>query len=365
MIPQAFLASATAATADASVEDLVQNGQFYAAAITSARQLSDLSTSSSTKLETVFDLLYTRLACLSIINRACLEIAAIESLELRDLTAAMYLHPVTNEHVVPWHLRILAVRLQSIGYKDWRRGVMAFYVLAHDARLGVAKARSEKNTNSETLWASRLHDVSIRVANVLVEMGDLDAANRHLRTLDSQGISEASRKRLLVMQILVWLQVGDLRATKRCLATLHGSSDSIMSPTLNTIEATGSEDYSSRVLLALANMAEGNFPAAALEWEQLEKSHEDDDMISQNLAICLLYTGRLVEAHEILENAVDESSAAPFHSLLFNLSTFYELSSDKARENKTKLTERVAQITPSSSGWQRSTTDFKMESIRT
>jgi tetratricopeptide (TPR) repeat protein len=362
MIPQAFLSSANAAKADASVSELVQNGQFYAAAITSARRLANLS--ADTDLQTVFGLFYTRLACLSIINKMCLEIAAVESLELRDLTAAMYLDPVTNEHVAPWHLRVLAVRLQSIGFKDWRRGVMSYYILAHDARQQIAKARREKNTEHETLWSSRLHDLGIRVANMLVEMGDLEAAGRHLKTLSSDGLPESEKQRIAVMQVMVWLQIGDLRSAKRCLAPMYASVDTVTSPTLEAMTSCSSGDYPARVLHALTQMAEGNFSLAAEEWSSLEKDNENDDMVIQNRAICLLYTGRMHEAHQSLEQAVEKSDSAPFHTLLFNLCTFYELSSDRAREMKTGLTEQVARKAPVGKGWQRATADFKMEAVR-
>ncbi|KIW08172.1 uncharacterized protein PV09_01103 [Verruconis gallopava] len=364
MIPQAFLSSVNAAKADASVEELVEQGHFYAAAIMSARRLANLY--GNADLLTVFNLFYTRLACLSLINNACLEIAAVESLELRDLTAAMYLDPITNEHIVPWHLRVLAVRLQSIGFKDWRRGIMSYYLLAHDARQNIAKARHKPDPENEKLWSARLHDLGIRVANMLVEMSDLDAAGRHLRTLLLDERDEAEKKRLTFMQILVWLQIGDLRAARRCLATLYGASVPVASPSLEAMDLTteASESYTARVLHALTHMAEGNFSTAAEEWSSIQASYPEDDMIRQNKAICLLYMGRMHEAHRCLEKAVEDAAAAPSHSLLFNLCTFYELSSDRAREMKGKLAEKVAEKEPASSGWQRSTADFKMETLR-
>jgi tetratricopeptide (TPR) repeat protein len=200
---------------------------------------------------------------------------------------------------------------------------------------------------------------------MLVEMGDLEAAGRHLRTLEMDGLAEAERKRMLIMQVMVWLQIGDLRAAKRCLANIYDSStDTNMSPTLEAMDPSSSDDYAARVLHALAQMAEGNFATAADEWEALEEDHENDDMVIQNRAICLLYTGRMLEGHQCLEQAVEQSESAPFHALLFNLCTFYELSSDRAREMKTSLMERVAQVPPGPSGWQRSTADFKMEALR-
>jgi trafficking protein particle complex subunit 12 len=278
----------------------------------------------------------------------------VESIELRDLTGAFYRHPVTNEHIVPWHLRILAVRLQSIGFKDWRRGIMALYLLAQDARQEILKARHEGQAQGEKLWKSRLFDVGIRVASMLVEMADLDAAARHLRTIEIEGdLEEADKKRITIMAALLWLQIGDLRAAKRCISPISEELGSDELP-----------DFSMHVFTALVKMAEGEFPAAVTAWEQLRAAHPTDSMMSQNLAICLLYTGRVTEAHQVLENAVTESSSIPSHSLLFNLCTVYELCSESAQEMKARLTERVADVKPSSLGWERSTADFKLDGIR-
>jgi tetratricopeptide (TPR) repeat protein len=352
IIPQAFTESPHAAVQGASVNDLVASGQFYAAAVASARQLASISDQSDTT--TIFELFYTRLACLTLINKACQEIAAVESLELRDLTGTFYRHPVTNEHLVHWDLRILAVRLQSIGFKDWRRGIMAFYTLAQDARQEISKARVNSQKQDELLWRSRLLDVGTRVASLLVEMGDLDAAARHLRTIEiEEDLESDGKKRITMMAALLWLQIGDIRAAKRC-----------MNPVSDEASSEEPMDISMQVFTALVEMADGEFAAAVTLWEHLKKIHPADAMISQNLAICLLYTGRVAEAHQVLEAAVAQSTSVSSHSLLFNLCTVYELCSERARDMKARLTERVATVKPSSLGWERSTADFKLEGIR-
>lgn len=352
IIPQAFMESPHAAVEGVPVDDLVSNGQFYAAAIASAQQLANISDYSDSAR--IFQLFYTRLACLTLINKSCQEIAAVESLELRDLAGTFYRHPITNEHLVNWDLRVLAVRLQSIGFKDWRRGIMAFYTLGQDARQEIAKARLASKAQDENLWKSRLLDVGIRVASMLVEMGDLDAAARHLRTVEiEKELDEDEKKRVTMMAALLWLQIGDLRAATRYITPIS--------------EEAGSEvpaDISMQVFTALVEMAEGKFAAAVTAWEQLQEIHTADAMVSQNLAICLLYTGRVTEAHQVLEAAVAQSGSVPSHSLLFNLCTIYELCSERARDMKARLTQRVAAVKPSSLGWERSAADFKLEGVR-
>lgn len=351
-IPQPFTDSPHAAVEGVAVGHLVSTGKFHAAAIASAQQLAAISDYSDAA--TIFELFYTRLACLTLINKSCQDIAAMESLELRDLAGTFYRHPITNEHLVNWHLRVLAVRLQSIGFKDWRRGIMAYYTLGQDARQEITRARLASKIQDERLWTSRLLDVGIRVASMLVEMGDLDAAARHLRTVEiEKDLDEDEKKRVSMMAALLWLQIGHLRAAKRCIT-----------PVAEEVGSEAPADISMQVFTALVEMAEGQFAAAVTAWEQLKEIHPTDAMVSQNLAICLLYTGHVTEANQVLETAVDQSGSAPSHSLLFNLCTIYELCSERARDMKARLIERVAAVKPSSLGWERSAVDFKLEGVR-
>ena len=48
------------------------------------------------------------------------------------------------------------------------------------------------------------------------------------------------------------------------------------------------------------------------------------------------------------------------HTLLFNLTTMYELATDRAKGLKTRLTERVAALEPSAQGWEKTNADFKL-----
>lgn len=48
------------------------------------------------------------------------------------------------------------------------------------------------------------------------------------------------------------------------------------------------------------------------------------------------------------------------HTLLFNLATIYELCTDKSRALKSKLAERMAEMEPTTRGWEKSNADFKL-----
>lgn len=247
---------------------------------------------------------------------------------------------------------------------------MQYYMLASEARQEIVATRAEGDSEGELLWTTRLRDLGIRVASVLIEMGDAEAAARHLRTLDFEpGLGIVDKRRIVGMEVLVWLRLGDLRAARRCICRLRGSSPS--APTSPSVEIPSWEheevheeqenDFPTKVLSALLRTSEGEFATAVQEWTALREVAPDDYMVAQNLAVCLVYTGRLAEAREMLEKLLNEDEGAgAFRSLLFNLCTVYELCTERAKGLKVGLTEKVAQAAPSESGWEHATVDFKL-----
>ncbi|KAJ8127919.1 hypothetical protein O1611_g5717 [Lasiodiplodia mahajangana] len=110
-------------------------------------------------------------------------------------------------------------------------------------------------------------------------------------------------------------------------------------------------------------MADGEYEGALEKWrglrEEMARDGVKDEMVGVNLAVCLLYTGRMPEGRDLLEELVDAGQTS--HTLLFNLTTMYELCSDRAKTLKMHLAERVANIEPGSgSGWEKTNADFKL-----
>jgi len=67
------------------------------------------------------------------------------------------------------------------------------------------------------------------------------------------------------------------------------------------------------------------------------------------------------QAREILETLIDEGNN--FHALTFNLSTIYELCTERSRALKIGLAEKVAGIQEESgekNGWEKVNGDFKL-----
>lgn len=83
-------------------------------------------------------------------------------------------------------------------------------------------------------------------------------------------------------------------------------------------------------------MGDGTFPFRLLFF--LTHSQANN-----NAAVCLLYLGRLKESLGQLEGLVQQDPALYLHeSVLFNLTTMYELESSRSTQKKQALLEAVA-----------------------
>ena len=168
---------------------------------------------------------------------------------------------------------MLVVRLQALAFGEARRGVVGYYDLARDAR---AEHRKAGTKDERRVWKERLEDLGVRVGNALIDMGDLGAARRHFETLRGAGGKEDD-KVLDGRLALLCLKMGDVVAARRY------------------IDATaGDENGKSGMLEPLLSMADGGYEDAAKQWRALIEG-EHSLLARQNLAVCLLYLGKLDE----------------------------------------------------------------------
>lgn len=157
---------------------------------------------------------------------------------------------------------------------------MGYYELAREARLKVRKADGEERL----MWTARLQDLGIRVGNALVEMGDLEGAARHLKTLRIPTGEEEEDRTTSARLALLYLRLGDVDAARVYV---------------DYNEEEKGQMTTSSVLRPLLSMAEGQYDNAVNEWRDLRDhaSEQESTMMKQNLAVCLLYTGRIDEVH--------------------------------------------------------------------
>ncbi|QIW95054.1 hypothetical protein AMS68_000572 [Peltaster fructicola] len=330
-VPAAFLQSTSKPSSTTPLTDLLGHGHFRQAAEVALRELLQASIDDAQR---ILQLLYCRLACLTLISRP--DVAADEALPLLDFITSNASGVSEAVSLIPWSLRILLVRLQSIAAQDGgRRAIMALYGLAGEARANIRDARSEGDEDARSIWASRLFDLGLRVSDTLVEMGELETATRHLETLVG-----GSQDEVLIRKVLLRLRTGDVITARRHFEEL-------------------SQPDNRAVYGALLSSFDADVTDAVMSWRSLSQlsSHE---VAAQNEAVFLLYSGRIDEALHILETLVEKGLV--FYTLLFNLSTMHELCSDNAESKKqdiaAKLASRAGQS--SSTAWERSVVELKL-----
>ncbi|MCJ1391315.1 hypothetical protein MMC18_004178 [Xylographa bjoerkii] len=334
--PTPFRNSPHAPTPDTPLPTLLSHGHFRPAASLAA---SLLTTPPLPALPTdIFPLLYVRLTCLVLIG--ALPLAAQEAQTLGDLSASLYRHPETGAHLVPWELRVLAVRLGGVN-GEGRREVAGYYELAREARAEVLKGSKEE----KGVWKGRLEDLGLRVAGALVQMGDGGAAGRVLRGLKGEGMQDGLWRGRMG---LLYLKIGDVKTAREFIAPA----------TTATAIADGPEDSYGALLRPLLSLAEGDSDLAVSQLTAQRDATPFDPLVTLNLAVCLIYAGCLVEARPLLEELVDGGHT--FQTLLFNLATVYELCSEKARGLKMELAGKVAGREGRAWGWERGEGDFKL-----
>ena len=331
-IPETFLNPQNQPPLDTPLQDLLQHGHFRRAA---GAALIELSQCPPDDARPILQLLYTRLACLVLISRA--DLASVEAATLTDFLARNPPWAADVVPLIPWDLRLLLVRLQSIGAADGgRRGVMALYALAAEVRLRINEAREAGNDAELSLWSVRLNDLGLRVTDTLVEMGELETATRHLDTLSDVNVDELAYRKALLR-----LRVGDVAGAQHSVDKIHGA-------------------VRKAALEALLEVANGHYPEAVEKWRSRVDQDQNDALFGSNLAVGLLYTDKIAEARQVFEGMAESLSAFP--GLLFNLGTIYELCTEHALERKADLAGTMANKvpTPASGGWERSNFEFKL-----
>ncbi|THZ75551.1 hypothetical protein D6C88_06969, partial [Aureobasidium pullulans] len=335
-----FLDTSHQPAPDTDLETLLSHRRF----IHAADKATDILTSGSispSNTQQILQLLYTRFACLVLCNQATL--AAKEAKPLSDLLAresSTYTRPHREIFLaqIPWPLRLLLLKLQVLGTADaHRRAIMGLYSLSSECRTLAQKARVDKDEEAFKMWKSRLSDLGIRVAGELVEMGELETARRHLATLaPGPATTEAEMLEMCIRKTLLLLKIGDTQAAEECLATFTSSSESHTHTDENLL-------IQQHVLSALTSLSTSNYTTAVTQLQNLATTYPSNPLILHNLAIANIYSNNVSTASSILESLVSETEIV-FPTLLFNLSTVFELRTERARERKLGLVDVVVEV---------------------
>ena len=348
--PQPLPASTSISEAVAQINDLLSQCDYLRAAHLAGLVLISGAVR-PTDQKTIFHLLSIRYSCLELSGNILL--AAQEAKSLEDLGSTFYYseppqdETMTEEsadkplpkHIVPFNLRLQALRLQSIGFSDPRRGVASLYDLGAECREYLSS--STLSSAQRQLWSQRLQEVGVRVVNALVEMNDIDCARR---TLDStKPTTEEELGLWTLRKVTLSIRMGLLGEAQKIVrySNISGPEKSI----LESLIAVADDRFDAAIELLTRPTMEHHRPLLALA--------------KQNLAVAYLYQGDIQHAKEVLDTLINDDQS--FQTLTINLATILDLTTDRSREMKLRLAERVSkQQSPPKQARSYTNADFKL-----
>ncbi|CAL8299367.1 unnamed protein product [Boreogadus saida] len=191
----------------------------------------------------------------------------------------------------------------------------------------------ENRQASIQLWSSRLTRSMYSIANCLLSMKDYVLAVEIYHSI----IQYEPQQRVQLLSGIgrIFLQIGDIKTAERYFQDVE-----------KACQATGSHpSHTTNVLMnrAFVHLSQNNYAEAHASFSQVLKVDPKNPVANNNAAVCLLYLGRLKESLGQLEGLVQQDPAQYLHeSVLFNLTTMYELESSRSTQKKQALLEAVA-----------------------
>ncbi|XP_036191332.1 trafficking protein particle complex subunit 12 [Myotis myotis] len=292
---------------------------------------------------------FVRLALLvklGLFQNAELEFEPFGSLDQPDLYYEYYPHvyPGRRGSMVPFSMRILHAELQQyLGNPQesldrlHRVKAVCSQILAH-LEQGLAEDGSMSSISPENrqasvqLWRSRLGRVTCSMANCLLLMKDYVLAVDAYRSVTQ--FHPEQEPQLLSGIGRIFLQIGDIKTAEKYFQDVEKVTQKLDGPQGKTM-----------VLMnrAFLHLGQNNFAEAHRFFTEILRIDPTNAVANNNAAVCLLYLGRLKDSLRQLEALVQQEPGHCLHeSVLFNLTTMYELESSRSAQKKQALLEAVA-----------------------
>ncbi|XP_066241919.1 trafficking protein particle complex subunit 12 [Saccopteryx leptura] len=292
---------------------------------------------------------FVRLALLvklGLFQNAEMEFEPFGNLDQPDLYYEYYPHvyPGRRGSMVPFSMRILHAELQQyLGNPQesldrlHRVKAICSKILAH-LEQGLAEDGSTSSITPENrqaslqLWKSRLGRVTCSMANCLLLMKDyVLAVDTYLSVIQFHPEQEPQ---LLSGIGRIFLQIGDIKTAEKYFQDVEAVVQRLDGPQGRTV-----------VLMnrAFLHLGQNNFAEAHRFFTEILRIDPTNAVANNNAAVCLLYLGRLKDSLRQLEAMVQQEPGRALHeSVLFNLTTMYELESSRSMQKKQALLEAVA-----------------------
>ncbi|KAG5266128.1 hypothetical protein AALO_G00250090 [Alosa alosa] len=293
---------------------------------------------------------FVRLALLtklSLFQNAEMEMEPFGNLDQPDLYYEYYpaTYPGRRGSMVPFSMRVLHAELpQYLGKPQesldrLHRMRTVCQKISDHLEEGLAEDGSMMSLTQENrqasiqLWRSRLCRVMYSIANCLLMMKDYVLA---VETYHSIIRYEPQQRVQLLSGIgRIFLQIGDIKTAEKYFQEVE-----------KACQAKGEgqmQDTSVLMNRAFVYLSQNNYSEAHTCFAGVLKIDPMNPVANNNAAVCLLYLGRLKESLRQLESLVQQDPTLYLHeSVLFNLTTMYELESSRSTQKKQALLEAVA-----------------------
>ncbi|XP_032150139.1 trafficking protein particle complex subunit 12 isoform X2 [Sapajus apella] len=292
---------------------------------------------------------FVRLALLvklGLFQNAEMEFEPFGNLDQPDLYYEYYPHvyPGRRGSMVPFSMRILHAELQqylgnpqeSLDRLHRVKTVCSKILanleqgLAEDG--GTSSVTPEGRQASIRLWRSRLGRVMYSMANCLLLMKDYVLAVEAYHSVITYYPEQ--QPQLLSGIGRIALQIGDIKTAEKYFQDVE-----------KVTQKSGGLQGKITVLMnrAFLYLGQNNFAEAHRFFTEILRMDPANAVANNNAAVCLLYLGKLKDSLRQLEAMVQQDPRHYLHeSVLFNLTTMYELESSRSMQKKQSLLEAVA-----------------------
>ncbi|XP_031960406.1 trafficking protein particle complex subunit 12 isoform X2 [Corvus moneduloides] len=292
---------------------------------------------------------FVRLALLVKLNlfqNAEMEFEPFGNLDQPDLYYEYYpnVYPGRKGSMVPFSMRILHAELpqylgnpqESLDRLHSMKTICA--KILENLEQGLAEDGSMTNITQENrqasvqLWRSRLGRVMYSMANCLLMMKDyvlaVDAYHTVIKYYPQQ------EPQLLSGIGRIFLQIGDIKTAEKYFQDVEKVTHKL-------------DGLQSQIMVlmnrAFLHLGQNNFAEAHRFFTEILRIDSSNAVANNNAAVCLLYLGKLKDSLRQLEGMVQQDPQHYLHeSVLFNLTTMYELESSRSMQKKQALLEAVA-----------------------
>uniref|UniRef100_A0A8C9I540 Trafficking protein particle complex subunit 12 n=1 Tax=Piliocolobus tephrosceles TaxID=591936 RepID=A0A8C9I540_9PRIM len=292
---------------------------------------------------------FVRLALLvklGLFQNAEMEFEPFGNLDQPDLYYEYYPHvyPGRRGSMVPFSMRILHAELQQyLGNPQesldrlHRVKTVCSKILAN-LEQGLAEDGTTSSVTQEgrqasvRLWRSRLGRVMYSMANCLLLMKDyvlaVEAYHSVIKYYPEQ------EPQLLSGIGRISLQIGDIKTAEKYFQDVEKVTQKL-------------DGLQGKIMVlmnrAFLHLGQNNFAEAHRFFTEILRMDPTNAVANNNAAVCLLYLGKLKESLRQLEAMVQQDPRHYLHeSVLFNLTTMYELESSRSMQKKQALLEAVA-----------------------